>query len=67
MVWRVIVGALLVLIGLVWIGQGLGWISGSAMSGHIQYTFLGLVVGAVGVVLIVWATRLRAASHHPAA
>jgi hypothetical protein len=63
MLWRVIVGVVLVLIGLLWIGQGLGWVSGSAMSGHIQYTFLGLVVGVVGVGFILWGTRVRAATH----
>jgi hypothetical protein len=30
------------------------------MSGKIQWTYIGVVVAAVGVGLIVWATRLRA-------
>jgi hypothetical protein len=60
MLWRVVVGAVLCLVGLVWISQGLGWIGGSGMSGKIQWTYIGVVVAAVGVGLIVWATRLRA-------
>lgn len=59
MVWRLIVGAVLCLVGLLWMGQGLGWIGSSGMSGHIQWTYIGVVVVAVGVGLIVWATRVR--------
>jgi hypothetical protein len=60
MVWRVIVGGVLCLIGLVWIAQGLNVLKGSAvMSGHIGYTFLGLIVAVIGVALIVWGTRSR--------
>ncbi len=36
-------GALLVLIGIVWILQGFNVIRGSGMSGHVQYAVLGLV------------------------
>lgn len=59
MIWwaRVVGGVLLVLIGLVWIGQGLNMIGGSAMSGHPIYALLGLVVGAVGAWLCWGAVR----------
>jgi hypothetical protein len=52
-----IAGVLLVLIGLVWIGQGLGMIGGSVMSGHGQYAILGLVVAVLGLWLLWSATR----------
>jgi hypothetical protein len=48
-----IFAGLLVLIGLVWILQGINVLLGSPMSGHIQYTFIGLVVAGLGVVLLV--------------
>ena len=49
---RGIGGVLLVLIGLVWILQGINVIHGSGMSGHGQYALLGLVVVAFGVWLL---------------
>jgi hypothetical protein len=56
MIWvKRILGVLLVLIGLVWIGQGLGFLPGSMMTGHPIYAGLGLIVGAVGVWLLVTA------------
>lgn len=59
---RGIVGIVLCLAGLVWIGQGTNLISNSKlMSGHGQYTLLGIVVLLVGLALIVWAARIRKA------
>ncbi len=52
-----IIGVLLALIGLVWILQGFNVLLGSAMSGHIQYAILGLVVAVLGILLIVFANR----------
>jgi hypothetical protein len=48
---------LLVLIGLVWVLQGINVLLGSPMSGHIQYTFIGLVVVAIGVYILFTANR----------
>ncbi len=61
MIWfRGVVGVIAVLLGLVWIGQGLGALRGSMMSGHSGYALLGVVVALAGVWLL-WATvRLRA-------
>jgi len=56
---RAIVGVVACLVGLLWIVQGLGKVNGSAMSGHKQYSVLGLVVLAAGVALLVWAWRIR--------
>jgi hypothetical protein len=55
-VWRIL-GALLILMGLVWILQGVNVLGGSMMSGHIQYAILGIVVAAIGIGLEVFANR----------
>ncbi len=44
-----ILGVVLVLIGLVWIGQGLNLIKGSFMTAQPLYAVLGLVVAAIGL------------------
>lgn len=44
-----VVGVLLLLIGAVWIGQGLGYIRGSFMTGDIHWFWIGSAVGVVGV------------------
>jgi hypothetical protein len=48
---RYAVAAILALLGLVWIGQGIGMIGGSIMSGQPIYAVLGaaLVVGGVAL------------------
>ncbi len=56
---RGVIGAVLVLIGGVWIAQGSGAMHGSAMSGHSQYAALGVVVLLLGVALIAWAFRIK--------
>ena len=40
---RNIVGVLLLLIGLVWLGQGVGLIQGSFMTGEAQWALIGIV------------------------
>lgn len=35
-------------VGLIWVGQGLGWIGGSFMTGDLLWTWIGLAVVAVG-------------------
>lgn len=60
LIWlRILGGVLAVLIGLVWIGQGLGFIEGSGMSGKAQYAVLGAVVALVGLWLIWEAVQSR--------
>lgn len=56
---RGVLGIVLIVIGGVWIAQGSGKMHGSAMTGHSQYTGLGVVVVVVGLGLLVWAWRLR--------
>lgn len=59
MVSRAIGGVVLVLIGAVWILQGLDIAKGSGMSGHAVWAVLGVVLVAVGVVLLRAANALR--------
>lgn len=60
MVWvRGVIGLILVAIGGVWIAQGSGAMHGSVMTGHSQYTLLGVVVALLGVALVGWAWRVR--------
>lgn len=56
---RGVVGVILMAVGGVWIAQGSGTMRGSAMTGHSQYTVLGVVVVLVGVALLGWAWRVR--------
>jgi hypothetical protein len=47
---KLVVGILLGLIGLVWVGQGLNLIKGSGMTGQLQWA----VIGAVLIVIAAW-------------
>ncbi|MCW2784437.1 MAG: hypothetical protein JWP74_954 [Marmoricola sp.] len=49
--WLVPLGLVLVLVGLVWAGQGLNWIKGSGMSGVTLWAIVGPVVAVLGVVV----------------
>ena len=53
----VVVGALVLLTGLVWVGQGLGYIKGSFMTGDMKWFWIGLVMIVVGAVLGLGAWR----------
>jgi hypothetical protein len=46
---RRVLGVLLVLVGAVWIGQGLGWIHGSTMTGSTFWAVAGVVCVIAGV------------------
>lgn len=46
-----IVGGIAFLVGLVWIGQGLGYIKGSFMTGDMKWFWIGLVTLAAGLVI----------------
>ncbi|MFE2427942.1 hypothetical protein ACFXJ5_14530 [Streptomyces sp. NPDC059373] len=59
MLVRSIGGIILLVLGAVWIAQGTGAMSGSAMSGHGQYALLGGVVALIGLFLLVQAWRVR--------
>lgn len=51
------IGIVLVLVGLLWAGQGFDIIGGSAMSGKTLWAVVGPVVALVGVALVVRAVR----------
>ncbi len=57
----IIVGLLLLLVGVIWILQGINVLPGSFMSGRPGYALLGLVVTIVGVVILLRSTRRRPA------
>ena len=56
---RAVIGVILVAVGGVWIAQGSGSMHGSMMTGHSQYTALGVVVLIVGLALLGWAWTVR--------
>jgi len=57
--WFVPVGLVLVLVGLVWTAQGIGWLEGSPMTGVALWAVLGPVLAAIGVALVVVGSRGR--------
>jgi hypothetical protein len=57
-IWNIL-GVLLILIGILWILQGVNVLPGSFMSGQIQFTFLGIVLDIIGLVLLVYTNRSR--------
>jgi hypothetical protein len=54
-----VIGVAVVLAGLVWTLQGLGYVGGSFMSGATVWAVIGPVVALAGLVLIVIASRSR--------
>ena len=54
-----IFGVLLALLGLVWIGQGLGYIKGSFMTGSAFWGIVGAICLVAGLVLVGGAMRIR--------
>ncbi len=53
----IVLGVIALGIGAVWIGQGLGLIPGSVMTGDRLWFTIGLIVGIFGVVLVVLGVR----------
>ncbi|MGD0611370.1 MAG: hypothetical protein ABSB41_07605 [Anaerolineales bacterium] len=47
-----IIGALLILAGVVWFFQGIGILAGSMMSGQSQWGYIGVITAVVGIVLV---------------
>ena len=54
-----IVGAILVLIGIVWFFQGINVLLGSFMSGNSLYAVLGGVLVVLGSLMLFFANRAR--------
>jgi hypothetical protein len=54
---RRVIGAVLVLAGSVWLGQGLGLIGGSSMTGSTFWAVAGVVCIVAGLGLLSWPWR----------
>jgi hypothetical protein len=55
--FRNIVGALLVLVGSVWVLQGINVLPGSFMSGQSRWAVRGGILVLAGLVVLFWANR----------
>ena len=56
---RVVLGVVLCLVGAVWVGQGVGAVHGSFMTGHAVWAVIGGVVVLFGLALLAGARRAR--------
>jgi hypothetical protein len=56
---RVGLGVLLVLVGLIWTLQGLGYVAGSVMTGVTLWAIVGPIVAILGIWLVAGAFRAR--------
>jgi len=54
---RVIVGVVLLVVGGVWIGQGVGVVHGSFMTGHAIWAVIGAIAMLFGVALLLGVRR----------
>ena len=53
----IVIGVLIGLLGLVWLGQGMGFIKGSFMTGSGLWAGIGAVLVAASVATLIWAFR----------
>lgn len=58
MIVRLVIAALLAVLGVVWIGQGLGYIGGSFMTSDVRWAVIGLGCVAAAAALV-WSARRR--------
>ena len=56
---RLLIGALLIVLGAVWVGQGLGFISGSFMSRDLFWAVAGAAAIVAGGAIVLLALRRR--------
>ena len=52
-------GVLCLLVGCVWILQGINILPGSFMTGQTKWAIYGGLLAAAGIGLLIWANRLR--------
>ncbi len=52
-------GAIMVVMGGIWTGQGLGYIEGSAMTDQSIWAIIGPILAGFGVALVIVAARRR--------
>lgn len=48
-------GVILLLVGILWMLQGLGLVGGSFMTGERQWLWIGLLTAIVGAAMAIWA------------
>ncbi len=56
---RFVIGALLIVVGIVWIFQGVGTLHGSFMTDQPVWAVIGAVAVLFGIALLVGAQRIR--------
>jgi hypothetical protein len=56
---RLLLGMVILVVGLIWTFQGLGYLEGSPMSGEETWAIIGPAVAGLGVALIIVVTRPR--------
>jgi uncharacterized membrane protein len=54
--WAIVFAVIMLLVGAVWIGQGLGYIKGSFMTGDMHWFWIG--IGLVAAALLLGAVAL---------
>jgi len=57
--FRLAIAIVLLLVGLVWLGQGTGLVGGSSMSGQSIWALVGIVL-VVAAALLAWTARRAA-------
>ncbi len=57
---RLVLAAVLALVGIIWLGQGLGFIVGSFMTGSLFWAGVGAVLLVLAVVIVAMERRRRA-------
>ncbi|MBW4041566.1 MAG: hypothetical protein HIU86_05490 [Acidobacteria bacterium] len=55
----IVLGLIALIAGAIWVGQGMGLIPGSFMTGDRTWLVIGLIVGLVGIVLLALGFRRR--------
>ena len=61
---RLALAAVLLIVGVIWIGQGTGTVAGSAMSGQSMWALVGSVLVLGGLLIGAWELIRRPASRH---
>lgn len=51
------VGVIAIAVGVIWVGQGMGLIPGSFMTGDTKWLIIGIIVGVVGIAVTVFGLR----------
>jgi len=60
---RLLIGVALCLVGALWIGQGVGWVGGSFMSGQAAWAVIGAIAILFGVTLLRGPRRTRGGAN----